>query len=88
MTLPNASAGIEYYLKPDFSQISFGVVAAAVGQVFFSLNVGTTGMVNYGSYLSDQENVPKSTSFIVLTDFLVAFFCRIDCNSECVCFSH
>ena len=74
VTLPNASAGIEYYLKPDFSQISFGVVAAAVGQVFFSLNVGTTGMVNYGSYLSDQENVPKSTSFIVLTDFLVAFF--------------
>ena len=30
-------------------------------------------MVNYGSYLSDNENVPKSTLFIVLTDFAVAF---------------
>lgn len=74
VTLPDAAEGIRYYLKPDFSQISFGVVAAAIGQVFFSLNVGTTGMVNYGSYLSDSENMPKSTAYIVLTDFAVAFF--------------
>ena len=73
LTLPNVGEGIEYYLKPDFSKISMGVIAAAVGQVFFSLNIGTTGMVNYGSYLSDNENVPKSTLFIVLTDFAVAF---------------
>lgn len=73
VTLPDAAEGIRYYLKPDFSQISFGVVAAAIGQVFFSLNVGTTGMVNYGSYLSDNENMPKSTAYIVLTDFAVAF---------------
>lgn len=73
MTLPNVGDGLEYYLKPDFSAINFTVIAAAVGQVFFSLNIGTTGMVNYGSYLSDEENVPKSTFFIVLTDFCVAF---------------
>lgn len=74
VTLPGAAEGIQFYLQPDFSQINFGVFAAAVGQVFFSLNVGTTGMVNYGSYLSDKENVPKSTAWIVLTDFAVAFF--------------
>ena len=74
VTLPGAGAGIEYYLKPDFSKVTLGMVAAAVGQVFFSLNVGTTGMVNYGSYLSDTENVPKSTAYIVFTDFGVAFF--------------
>lgn len=73
LTLPNVGAGIEYYLKPDFSKVTLGVIAAAVGQVFFSLNISTTGMVNYGSYLSDDENVPKSTLFIVLTDFAVAF---------------
>jgi len=73
MTLPNIGEGIVYYLKPDFSKMSLGLVAAAVGQVFFSLNIGTTGMVNYGSYLSDEEDVPKSTMFIVLTDFCVAF---------------
>jgi len=73
LTLPNVGAGIAYYLKPDFSQVTLTMIAAAVGQVFFSLNIGTTGMVNYGSYLSDDENVPKSTLYIVLTDFAVAF---------------
>lgn len=73
LTLPNVGAGIAYYLKPDFSAITLPMIAAAVGQVFFSLNIGTTGMVNYGSYLSDDENVPKSTLYIVLTDFVVAF---------------
>jgi len=73
LTLDGAAEGIAYFLKPDFSAITFGVVAAAVGQVFFSLNVGTTGMVNYGSYLSDKEDVPKATFWIVLTDFAVAF---------------
>ena len=73
LTLPNVGAGIEYYLKPDLSAITLPMIAAAVGQVFFSLNIGTTGMVNYGSYLDDHENVPKSTFFIVITDFAVAF---------------
>ena len=73
LTLPGAGAGISYYLKPDFSLITFPVIAAAVGQCFFSLNIGTTGMVNYGSYLSDHEDVFKSTSKIAFTDFAVAF---------------
>ena len=73
VTLPGAFAGIVYYLKPDFSQINLSVIAAALGQVFFSLNVGTTTMVNYGSYLSDEENVPRSTAYIVFTDFAIAF---------------
>lgn len=73
VTLPGAAAGIEFYLKPDFSAINFSVIAAATGQAFFSLNVGTTGMVNYGSYLSDKENIMKSTAYIALTDFAVAF---------------
>jgi len=73
LTLPNVGAGIEYYLKPDFSKVTLPMIAAAIGQVFFSLNIGTTGMVNYGSYLSDDEDIPKSTLMIVLTDFCVAF---------------
>ena len=73
LTLPNVGAGIEYYLKPDFSKVTLPVVAAAIGQVFFSLNIGTTGMVNYGSYLSDKEDIPKSTLMIIICDFAVAF---------------
>ncbi len=73
MTLPGIGEGIAYYLKPDFSKVTLATVAAAVGQVFFSLNIGTTGMVNYGSYLSDDEDIPKSTLYVVCCDFAVAF---------------
>lgn len=73
LTLPNIGEGITYYLKPDFSKMSLGLIAAAVGQCFFSLNIGTTGMVNYGSYLPDSENIPSSTVKVVITDFAVAF---------------
>ena len=73
MTLPDIGDGITYYLKPDFSKMSIGLVAAAVGQCFFSLNIGTTGMVNYGSYLPDSENIPASTVKIVIADFAAAF---------------
>lgn len=73
LTLPNIGEGITYYLKPDLSKMSIGLVAAAVGQCFFSLNIGTTGMVNYGSYLPDSENIPSSTVKIVIADFVVAF---------------
>lgn len=74
VTLPGAGAGIAYYLKPDLSKITLPVIVAAVGQCFFSLNVGTTGMVNYGSYLRDDENVFKSTMQVAFTDFGIAFF--------------
>ena len=73
LTLPNIGEGISYYLKPDFSKMSVGLVAAAVGQCFFSLNIGTTGMVNYGSYLPDSENIPASTVKVVIADFAAAF---------------
>ena len=74
VTLPGAAEGITYYLKPDLSKITLPVIAAAVGQCFFSLNVGTTGMVNYGSYLREDEDVMKSTIQVAFTDFAIAFF--------------
>ncbi|WMJ77742.1 MULTISPECIES: sodium-dependent transporter [unclassified Sedimentibacter] len=72
LTLDGAMAGVEFYLKPDFSKVTMALIVAACGQVFFSLNVGTTGMVVYGSYLSEKTNIPKSTVSIILTDTAVA----------------
>jgi NSS family neurotransmitter:Na+ symporter len=37
LTLPGASAGVAYYLKPDFSKLSGTVILFALGQAFFSL---------------------------------------------------
>ena len=35
-TLPGAGAGIEFFLKPDFSKLTPGAFLGALGQVFFS----------------------------------------------------
>ncbi len=40
VTLEGASEGIAFYLSPDFSALSGGVVMTAMGQAFFSLSLG------------------------------------------------
>ncbi|MFP4490495.1 MAG: sodium-dependent transporter [Spirochaetaceae bacterium] len=72
LTLPGAIAGVGWYLKPDFSQITLGTVVAALGQVFFSLSVGMSGMVTYASYLKRKDNLPKTALQVSLTDTILA----------------
>lgn len=72
VTLPGAMEGVRWYLKPDFSKINGSVVVAALGQAFFSLSVGLSGMVTYGSYLSKKENLTTNTLTVVGFDTLIA----------------
>ncbi len=72
VTLPGAAAGLEYYLKPDFSKFSFKVVVAAMGQVFFSLSLGMGAMITYGSYLDKHENLEKDALIVPALDTLIA----------------
>ncbi|HEY7698619.1 MAG TPA: sodium-dependent transporter [Vicinamibacteria bacterium] len=58
VTLPGAAAGLRFYLLPDLSKIDGPAVLAAMGQVFFSLSLGGTFFLLYGSYLRDDENLP------------------------------
>jgi len=58
VTLPGAVEGIRFYLVPDLSKIDGPTVLAAMGQVFFSLSLGGTFFLLYGSYLRDDENLP------------------------------
>ncbi|WP_297599330.1 sodium-dependent transporter [uncultured Cetobacterium sp.] len=72
VTLPNASVGIKYFLKPDFSLITPQVVIAALGQVFFSLSLGMGVMVTYGSYLPSDTKLIKSAFYIPVLDTAIA----------------
>lgn len=71
-TLPGSIEGIKYLLIPDFSKITIDVVLSALGQVFFSLSLGMGCMITYGSYLSEEENIPQSAAIIPLLDTGVA----------------
>ncbi len=51
VTLPGASEGLRYLFYPDLSRVTSGTFLAALGQAFFSLSLGGTFFLVYGSYL-------------------------------------
>lgn len=73
VTRPGSKAGIRYYLMPDFSSLSFKTVLAALGQLFYSMSLAMGIMITYGSYLSKDENIEKSTRQIEIFDTAIAF---------------
>ncbi len=64
--------GLAFYLKPDFSVLTWKSVLAALGQAFYSLSLGMGIMVTYGSYAGKEINLVKSTGMICLFDTVVA----------------
>lgn len=73
LTLDNAFAGVSYYLVPDFSKITAGVINSALSQAFFSLSLGMGILITYGSYMNRSDSVPSSARFVALMDTAVAF---------------
>ncbi len=66
--LPGAAEGLKFYLKPDFSKLSFDAVIAAIGQVFLSIGVGQGASWVYGSYLKKDADIPYDITKVVLMD--------------------
>jgi NSS family neurotransmitter:Na+ symporter len=65
-------AGLDFYLNPDFSELGFDGVLAAMGQAFYSLSLGMGIMVSYGSYTGKEIKLGKSVIMIAVFDTLVA----------------
>jgi NSS family neurotransmitter:Na+ symporter len=64
ITLRGASEGIKWYVGGfRFSELTPSVMAAALGMAFFSMSLGGTFMVIYGSYLNKQSNILKNSVF-------------------------
>lgn len=57
ISLPGAQEGIAYLLKPDFAKIDAQVIAAAMGQAFFSLSLGVGTVLTFASYIRKDENL-------------------------------
>ncbi len=68
VTLPGASEGVRWYLAFEPSSVSAAVVLAALGQVVFSLALGGTFMVTYGSYLAGRTDVRADAAWTVAGD--------------------
>lgn len=72
LTLPGAMEGLVWYLKPDLSKINGSVIVSALGQAFFSLSLGSGGMVTYASYLNKKEKLTEISVSVALADTAVA----------------
>lgn len=72
ISLPGASEGINFYLKPDFSLISSEAVYAAMGQAFFTLSAGAGGMAIFGSYIGKERALTGEAINVVLLDTSIA----------------
>ena len=72
VTLPGAGGGLEFYLRPDFSAVTGGVVISAIGQAFFSLSLGMGAMMTYGSYLDRRQPLVSSAGWVTGLDTGIA----------------
>ena len=64
LTLEGASAGVEWYIGGfRFDELTPSVIAAATGMAFFSMSLGGTFMVIYGSYLDREAPIPRNAVF-------------------------
>ncbi len=93
VTLDNASAGLAFYLMPDFSRMfgdgiwSFGqAVYAAMGQSFFTLSLGIGAMAIFGSYLDKERRMFGEALSVGALDTLVAFMAGLVIFPACFSF--
>ncbi|MBC6135125.1 sodium-dependent transporter [Listeria booriae] len=77
LTLPNAVEGLTHFLKPDFSAINSKTIILILGQSFFSMSVGISLMVTYGSYLNNDISIPRVSAFIALLNVLISMLVAV-----------
>ncbi|MDU9419070.1 sodium-dependent transporter [Staphylococcus lloydii] len=72
LSLDGAMAGVRYILEPRLDDISVKGILFALGQSFFTLSLGTTGMITYASYASKEMTIKTSAISIVIMNILVS----------------
>ena len=78
VTLPGSAAGYQYIfvLKPE-GLLDPMVWVFALGQAFFSLSIAGNGTLIYGSYLSNDSDVPADAKMVALFDTCAAILAAL-----------
>ena len=72
LTLPDASKGLTFLLKPDFSKVTGATMLSAMGQAFFSLSVGLCCLCTYACYFRKDIDLIKDGFSVATIDTMVA----------------
>ncbi len=89
LTLPNAMAGLEFYLKPNFAAVkdNFGeAVFAAMGQAFFTLSIGVGSLSIFGSYIGKERRLTGEAISVLTLDTCVALMSGLIIFPACFSF--
>lgn len=75
---PGATKGYQYIFQIDPVKLADPKTwIFALGQAFFSLSVAGNGTLIYGSYLSDQENIPSAAGRVAFFDTVAAMLASL-----------
>jgi NSS family neurotransmitter:Na+ symporter len=72
MVAGDFATAVEYLFVPRPEQLNFRVALEAIGQAFFSVNVGIGSVLVYSAYLPDKVNLPRSAVIVAAGDTAVA----------------
>ncbi|MCM3742296.1 sodium-dependent transporter [Oceanobacillus luteolus] len=77
LTLDGALEGLQFFLTPDFSNITSESILYALGQSFFALAVGLSCMITYSSYLKKDVSLSYSAGWVVGMNLIVSFLAGV-----------
>ena len=77
LMLEGALGHLAEFLRPDFSRIGVGEWFAALGQACFSLGIGGTFMVIYGSYLPAEQKLSSTAIMTGVFDTAAALMAAL-----------
>lgn len=76
LTLDGAAEGLKYYLLPNLKGFTgatlLKTIAAAMGQLFYSMSLAMGIMVTYGSYMRKEDSLEQSVRQIEIFDTGIA----------------
>lgn len=76
--LPGAFDGYKFLFKPNWEKLTdVKVWIAAMGQAFFSLSITGSGMIVYGAYLSNDEDIVDGAKNTALFDSIAAMIAAL-----------
>ena len=86
--LPGAAAGYKFMFTPAWAALKDPMVWVwAMGQAFFSLSVTGSGMIVYGAYLDDKEDVVHVATRTAIFDTLAAMVAALVIIPACFAYN-
>ena len=75
--LPGFGRAVSFMFVPDITKLGVEGILQAVGHAFFTLSLGMGVMVTYGSYLSENESLPRVAGNVTVLNTLIALIAGI-----------